>query len=225
MGRWEPNAYERLQKAAMELFQEHGYDRTTVEEIAARAGLTERTFFRHFNDKREVLFSGSKQLEKLIVEAIAAASPTTAPLDVVVGALEATTPMFEERRPLARKRHALVSAHAELCERELIKMATLASAIAESLHQRGIPTPNASLIAEAGIALFRNAFQRWLDDGKKHDFTHHLRATLAELRLFTSTTPATATESPLAAETPPAPAPTANKPSVTPRRKPARTRR
>ncbi len=205
MGRWEPNAHERLQKAAMELFHEHGYDRTTVEEIAARAGLTERTFFRYFNDKREVLFSGSKQLEKVIVDAIVAASPATPPLDVVVGALEATTPMFEERRPLARKRYALVSAHAELRERELIKMATLATAIAASLHQRGVPTPNASLIAEAGIALFKNAFQRWLDDGQKRDFTHHLRATLAELRLFTRTSP--------------------DAPSITSRRKPARTRR
>ena len=224
MGRWEPNANERLQKAAMELFQEHGYDRVTVEEIAARAGLTERTFFRYFNDKREVLFSGSKHLEQIIVDAIAAASPTTPPLDAVVGALEATSPIFEERRSLARKRYALVSAHAELRERELIKMATLANAIAESLHQRGVPSPNASLIAEAGIALFKNAFQRWLDDGQKHDFTHHLRATLAELRLFTSTTSA-ATESPLAAEIPPPPAPTTGAPSVTPRRKPARTRR
>lgn len=186
MGRWEPNAHERLQKAAMELFQEHGYDRTTVEEIAARAGLTERTFFRYFNDKREVLFSGSSHLEKLIVDGIAAASPSAPPLDVVVSALETLTPMFEERRAHARKRQALVSQHAELRERELIKMATLASAVAESLHQRGVPAPTSRLIAEAGIALFKSAFERWVADSKKHDFTHHLRGAHAELRQLTS---------------------------------------
>src|SRR5476651_1917711 len=86
MGRWEPNARGRLEQAAMELFQELGYARTTVEGIAARAGLTERTFFRYFTDKREVLFSGSADLERSIVEGIGGAPKTMAPLDVVAAA-------------------------------------------------------------------------------------------------------------------------------------------
>src|ERR1700683_766690 len=103
MGRWEPDARARLERAAMELFQELGYARTTVGGIAARAGLTERTFFRYFTDKREVLYSGSADLEKFIVEAIEGTPKTMAPLDAVAAALEATTPLFEERRGHARK--------------------------------------------------------------------------------------------------------------------------
>src|SRR5882672_7712097 len=114
MARWEPDARGRLEKAAMELFQERGYARTTVEGIAARAGLTERTFFRYFTDKREVLFSGSADLEKFIVEGIGDARKTVAPLDAVAAALAATAPFFEERRGHARKRRAVISAHAEL---------------------------------------------------------------------------------------------------------------
>ena len=77
MGRWEPDARGRLEQAALELFEERGYARTTVGDIASRAGLTERTFFRYFTDKREVLFSGSGAVESLMVESIAAAPATT----------------------------------------------------------------------------------------------------------------------------------------------------
>src|SRR5579872_1808323 len=154
MGRWEPNARARLERAAMELFQELGYARTTVEGIAARAGLTERTFFRYFADKREVLFSGSAHLEKFIVEAIESAPRRMSPLDAVARALEATTPLFEERRGYARKRAAVIAAHAELRERELIKLASLAVAIAASLRKRGVAARTADLAAEAGIAVF-----------------------------------------------------------------------
>ena len=188
MGRWEPNAHERLQHAAMELFHERGYDGTTVGDIAARAGLTERTFFRYFTDKREVLFSRTRELETLIVDAVAAAPSTLAPLDAVVLGLEATAPGFEPRRAYARKRQTLITAHAEFHERELIKLASLAAAIATALHRRGVPRPSAALIAETGIALFKHAFERWLDD-KKHDLAHHLRAALVELRGITAAAP------------------------------------
>src|SRR5258708_34003349 len=95
MARWEPNALERLRAAARELFEERGYDGTTVGDIAARADLTERTFFRYFTDKREVLFSGSEELEKLIVSGVASAPKTIAPLEVAVEARAASAPVFE----------------------------------------------------------------------------------------------------------------------------------
>src|SRR3954452_24046786 len=98
MARWEPNALERLRAAAVELFEERGYDRTTVGDIAARADLTERTFFRYFTDKREVLFSGSEELEKLIVSAVVSAPTTMPQLDVVVAGLSGVSPLFEARR-------------------------------------------------------------------------------------------------------------------------------
>src|SRR5262245_2455418 len=108
MARWEPNARERLVDAALELFHERGYDRTTVEEIAARAGLTERTFFRYFADKREVLFGGSKDLERAITDGISGAPTAASPLDAVVGALEAAAAHFPARRDY-RARRALIA--------------------------------------------------------------------------------------------------------------------
>jgi AcrR family transcriptional regulator len=188
MGRWEPNARGRLEQAAIELFRELGYARTTVEGIAARAGLTERTFFRYFTDKREVLFSGSADLEKFIVETIGGAPKTMAPLDAVAAALEATSPLFEERRGHARKRRGVIAADAELRERELIKLASLAVAVAASLRKRGVPIPTAALAAEAGIAVFRNAFERWVDDKEQRPLSVHIQGALEELRAVTAGT-------------------------------------
>src|SRR5579863_10334509 len=102
MARWEPNARERLEKAALELFREHGFDETTAADIAARSGLTERTFFRYFADKREALFGGGEALQKFVVEKLAAQSDLTVPLAALAGALEATAPFFEQRRPFAK---------------------------------------------------------------------------------------------------------------------------
>ena len=188
MARWEPNALERLRAAALELFEERGYDRTTVGDIAARADLTERTFFRYFTDKREVLFSGSEELEKLIVSGVASAPNTMSPLEVVVEALAASSPVFEARRTHARKRQALIAAHAELRERELIKSTKLAAALLASLRERGVPQATAALLAQTGTTLFHNAFERWLEDSKKRDLAHHLQEALAELRLLTAAT-------------------------------------
>ena len=170
----------------MELFQELGYARTTVEGIAVRAGLTERTFFRYFTDKREVLFSGSADLEKFIVQAVGGTPKTMAPLDAVAAALEATAPLFEERRGYARKRRAVIAAHRELRERELIKLAALSVAVAASLRKRGVGVPTAALAAEAGIAVFRNAFERWVDDKEQRRLSVHIQAALKELRAVTA---------------------------------------
>src|ERR1700709_136688 len=126
MGRWQPDARGRLEQAAMELFEERGYARTTVEDIAARAGTTERTFFRYFADKREVLFSGAGALQDLLVGAVASAPGDASPTDVVLVALEAAGSMLGQRRDFATERHAVISASAELRERELIKLAGLA---------------------------------------------------------------------------------------------------
>src|SRR6204780_2664750 len=122
MSRWQPDARGRLEQAAMELYIERGFEQTTVAEIAKRAGLTERTFFRHFADKREVLFWGASALQKVIVDAIADAARTTAPLDTVAAALAAAAGMLQPRREYARERQALIAAHAELQERESIKL-------------------------------------------------------------------------------------------------------
>jgi AcrR family transcriptional regulator len=161
MGRWEPDARGRLAKAAMALYAEHGFEQTTVAEIASQAGLTERTFFRHFADKREVLFYGMEMARGLLVEAVAAAPASAAPIDVVSAAFLAFAEMLAENPQRARLRDAIVSAHADLRERELVKLGEFAAAVAGALRDRGVPEPAAGLAAEAGVAVFKIAFARW----------------------------------------------------------------
>src|SRR5262245_58709119 len=162
MGRWEPDARGRLAKSAMELYGEQGFDQTTVAQIAARAGLTERTFFRHFADKREVLFYGTEMLRDRPGPA-GGARPASPPacataMDAVSAAFEAAGAVLQENPEQVRLRDAIVSANVELRERELIKLAALASAVAGALRDRGIPEPAASLAAETGAAVFKIAF-------------------------------------------------------------------
>ena len=182
MGRWEPDARGRLAKAAMELYAERGFEQTTVAEIAARAGLTERTFFRHFADKREVLFYGMEILRELLTRAIAEAPASATPLEAVRGALEAAGAMLQENPDRVRLRDAIVSANPDLRERELIKLAALAAALAGALRDRGVPEPAASLAAETGIAVFKVAFARWISDHGQPDLPGILRESMADLR-------------------------------------------
>ena len=163
MGRWETGTRAKLHDAAMRLFTENGYDQTTAADIAAAVGLTERTFFRHFTDKREVLFWGGELLEHQLVDGTLAAPPTAAPLDAVAAGLRSACPWFDGRRARSRRRQTVIDGHSELQERELIKMATLASVVTAALRERGVPEPSASLAAEAGIAVFRTAFVRWIE--------------------------------------------------------------
>ena len=86
MTRWEPGAPERLAQAALELYAERGFEQTTVAEIAKRAGLTERTFFRHFTDKREVLFAGQDDFQRLFVTEVEAAPADATPPSRASGA-------------------------------------------------------------------------------------------------------------------------------------------
>jgi AcrR family transcriptional regulator len=186
MGRWEPDSRGRLAQAALVLYSERGFENTTVAEIAARAGLTERTFFRHFADKREVLFWGAAMLEQLVVSAVEAAPELASPIDAITAALEATGPMFEERRDYSRRRQRVIDANAELRERELIKFASLASALAGALRLRGVADPAATLTAEAGMAVFRVAFARWVSDSDSRDLPQHIRESLDELQAVTA---------------------------------------
>ena len=186
MARWQPNASQRLALAALDLFAERGYENTTVAEIAARAGVTERTFFRHYGDKREVLFFGARMLQDLIVNTIEASPADAAPIDAVRAALEAAGDLLEERRVPARQRQAVIAASAELHERELIKLASLGTAIAGALRARGVQEPVASLTAEAGIAVFKVAFARWVDAANAEGLSPLIRDSLVELRGVTA---------------------------------------
>jgi AcrR family transcriptional regulator len=186
MSRWQPDARGRLEQAALELFLERGFEQTTVAEIAQRAGLTERTFFRHFADKREVLFAGAGALQEFLVRAVAQAPDSATPIGAIAGALQAAAPLFAERGDYPRQRQAVIAANAELRERELIKLAALAAAMAGALRGRGVPEPTASLAAEAGMAVFRIAFERWTAEDRQPDLPKLIRDSLDNLKAVTA---------------------------------------
>ncbi|MEV7041678.1 helix-turn-helix domain-containing protein, partial [Amycolatopsis sp. NPDC051061] len=166
MARWQPNASERLVVAALDLFEERGYENTTVIEIAERAGLTKSTFFRHFPDKREVLFGGDA-MAGLLAAGIADAPTAATPLDAVVHALDALgrEAFTAERRAFATRRRAVISAHPELREREALKGLGLTAAMAEALERRGVPDPASRVAAQLGALVMTIAYERWSDPG------------------------------------------------------------
>ncbi len=186
MGRWKPDARGRLERAALELYIDRGFEQTTVAEIAGRAGLTERTFFRHFADKREVLFAGAGELEQFLVGRVADAPESLGPLDAAVAGLEAVGALIEERGSFGRQRQIVIAANPELQERELIKLASLSAALAGTLRSRGAGDPGASLTAEVAIAVFKNAFERWTDGTDQRDLPRLIRDSLDELRAVTA---------------------------------------
>ena len=184
MSRWNPDGRGRLEQAAFELFLERGYDQTTVANIAARAGLTERTFFRHFADKREVLFGGSTALKDVVVEALDALPRDAPTIDVVRAAVEAIAHLMRDRRELARERQHIIRAHADLQERELIKRATLTAALAAALRKRGVAPATANLAADMGMGVFYVGFVRWIDESETREFVEIVREGFEELKVF-----------------------------------------
>jgi len=186
MVRWEADGRDRLQKAALELYTERGFDETTVAEIAQAAGLTERTFFRHFADKREVIFGGQEAFQERFTTDIATAPPDAAPLDIIGSAVLAGSEFFTmERRPHSLRRQAVIAAHPELRERDLLKMASLAGALADALRARGVPEPSATLAAESGVVVFRVAWDQWLTDGNTRSLVDIEREAFQQLAALT----------------------------------------
>jgi AcrR family transcriptional regulator len=184
--RWQPDSRERLQKAALSLYGERGFENTTVAEIAGQAGLTERTFFRHFADKREVLFAGGAQLEELVVKAIDDAPAALAAVDAVMAGLEAAAGTLGERGEFAGQRQRIIDANPELGERERAKLAALGAAIAAALRRRGVEEPAAELSAAVGGTVFHIGFQSWVDGGCTGDLAELMRDSLDQLRAVTA---------------------------------------
>jgi AcrR family transcriptional regulator len=188
MGRWQPDSRGRLQEAALALYSERGFDQTTAAQIAARAGLTERTFFRHFADKREVLFGASSLLQERIVAGVTGAPATEGPLDAVARGLDAAAAMLgEARRDLTNQRLAVIAANPELRERELTKLADYAAAVAASLRRRGVSEPQATFAAELGMTVLGVALRLWASGEDDRDLTAIMRHSVAELRTVART--------------------------------------
>ena len=183
MGRWAPDARERLEAAAFDLFEERGYESTTVAQIAERAGLNRATFFRHFADKREVILAGEDVLEGLFVDAIAGAgsgSDTTACLQAALIATDVV--MTPQRRAMALRRISVVVGNDELQERGELKLAHLAASVTAALQKRGVEELTARLAAEVVLLAFRVGFERWLRAGDREAFAPLALASLEDLR-------------------------------------------
>jgi AcrR family transcriptional regulator len=177
-----------LQEAALALYSERGFDQTTAAQIAQRAGVTERTFFRHFADKREVLFDGSALLQERIVAGVIDAPATDGPLEAVSRGLDAAAALVGQfRRDLSRQRQAVIIANPELRERELAKLADYATTVADALRERGASETQAMLAAEAGMTVLRLAIQRWASEADRRDLPAIMRDAVAELRTLAAT--------------------------------------
>lgn len=168
MVRWEAGARQRLQVAALELFASQGFEQTTATEIAGSVGLTERTFFRHFADKREVLFFGQEQFGQVFLDGIDAAPADATPFEVIACALTSAVAFFpDERRVYSRARQSVIAANPPLQERELHKLAALATTMAGALRERGFEDPAAVLAAESGVTVFGVSFSYWIRKGEE----------------------------------------------------------
>ena len=181
-------ARRRLQRAALELYQERGFDQTTAAEIAARAGVNERTFFRHFPDKREVLFDGEADLRAALTQEVADAPEGLRPLDALLCAFRKAGRILEDNRPFSEPRLKIIAVTPALRERDLAKAASLTEALAEALRQRGVPDRLAGLAAHTGWATFHQAAQAWIDDPSQSLDTHLTRA-FDDLRALSATVP------------------------------------
>ncbi|MFD4481305.1 TetR/AcrR family transcriptional regulator [Streptomyces sp. NPDC058471] len=183
MARWQPDAPGRLAAAALDLFEEQGYEKTTVIEIAEHAGLTKSTFFRYFPDKREVLFGGGT-VAGLLVEGIASAPPESGPLDAVAEALDALGRTFftADRREFSGRRQAVLNANTELREREALKRIKLTASMIEALNRRGVPTLTARVAAQLGALAWEIAYDQWIGTDNSEGFGPLARQALADVR-------------------------------------------
>src|SRR5690349_23299403 len=167
MARWDPDAEGRLRAAALELFQEHGFESVTATQIAERAGLARRSFFRYFPDKREVLFGGSDQLPAAFEEAFARVAPEVAPWPAMLAVLETIGVRLVEHATDSAVRREVIQASPELQERERTKAAAITTAIRSGLVRRQVPAADAALLSEVGSAVFGQAFTQWVDGAGK----------------------------------------------------------
>ena len=175
-------------RAAIDLFAEQGFDATTVNEIAERAGgLTKTTFFRHFSDKREVLYAGQELHAQIVGDAIASAPDAARPLEMVGSAIgELSADFTEDRRELGAKLRTVIAESAELRERAAYKRASLADAMTQALRERGVPELVAGLAAELGTRAFYVAFERWVGSADQRTLRDYSREVYAELRVAVS---------------------------------------
>jgi AcrR family transcriptional regulator len=163
----------RLQLAALELYHERGYEKTTAAEIAAKAGVTERTFFRHFPDKREVLFDGDAAFIEALTSAVRHAPSTLGPWDTLFLAFNSVKQMFVENRAFTEPRQRVIASSPALQERAVAKTRSVMAALASALRERGVTAQQANLAAQMGMATLSHAVAAWFEGGPS-DLGEHI---------------------------------------------------
>ncbi|MDR6170702.1 MULTISPECIES: TetR family transcriptional regulator [unclassified Curtobacterium] len=182
MARWAPDTRERLRAAGLELFAERGFAATTVPDIVLRAGVTKRTFFRHFSDKREVFF-GDDEIPRIAAGAISRAPAGTTPLTIVTHGLRVlAVERFEPQRDEIRSARRVIDAEPILRERDLRKQADLRDAVTQGFVDRGEEPLAARVLGGLTVELFEIALERWLADGDTAPLTEHLDQVAERMR-------------------------------------------
>ncbi|GAA3581005.1 TetR/AcrR family transcriptional regulator [Amycolatopsis ultiminotia] len=193
MARWDPGTEQRLTRAALDLFGAHGYDDVTITQIAERAGITRRSYFRYFPDKREVLFPRSEQLPPAMADMVLAVDEHADPLTAALHGVTEVGTLLVAQAERAAERRAVISASAELRERDRTKGAAVAAAIEDALQQRGSPPDEAKLVAQIAAIVFENAFERWVDAAGQTGFAACVQSVAATIRTVVTRAPDDAT--------------------------------
>jgi AcrR family transcriptional regulator len=189
MPRWEEGSEERLKRATMELFEEQGFEATSAVQIAERARVTTRTFFRYFSDKEEVLFADAEKLRAALVERIAQTADAGEPLRAVTRALAGFDWESLGPRESQHRREAMIASNPELLERDLIKQQQMADAFGSALEKLGVDPDAARLAARVGGQVFRTAYQQWLKADDSADLPALTEAAMSLLAEMTASRP------------------------------------
>jgi AcrR family transcriptional regulator len=181
MGRWAPGVAGRLRDAAIELFSVDGFDLVTVEQIAAAAGVTQRTFFRYFPTKEDVLFAEGDDIVAELRTGLAAAPRTASPATMLLAAMTSLAEALEPRRNENRRRAHIIRSVAALRERELLKQHYIALELVDEFVSRGIPRPRASMLAGVGMVVFQSAHSAWVTDRARTTLAARIEVGLREI--------------------------------------------
>jgi AcrR family transcriptional regulator len=176
---------QRLQEAALDLYRDGGYERTTAADIAAKAGVTGRTFFRHFADKREVLFGGEDRFAAALTAAILDAPRGLAPLETLFHAFQTVAPIFVENRSFSTRRQTVIASNPALEERAQTKRQALTAIVVSALVQREVPQRLARLAAQLGMAALNTAVSSWFESGSA-DLDGHVAQAFEDVRALSS---------------------------------------
>jgi AcrR family transcriptional regulator len=182
MPRWPEDSRRRLIDAALQTFAEHGFAESTVEDIAGTAGVTSRTFFRHFADKEEVLFGDDDELLPILIAAISDGSGPVAAEPHMRAALTTLAAVMEPNRDALLRRQRIIDSTISLSGRELAKQAQWQQTVTAALIDRGFPAEQADVLSAIGFALFRRSLHAWLADNDGPDLTQRITDALAGVR-------------------------------------------